>query len=212
MFKNSIIITEKDDIFYSLSNYKTVIIKNKLNINKYKEIFNEYKNKANIIIDSRLSEIIIYSILLNGVSVYVYNVDNSKIDNLFRWVKNIFHINPCSFNIKYIKQISFLFIFVNFYLKNYNIQWNTNYAIKCVEQNMLTKYDITTEYIINYINIPIYSNDTDTKILKDCMNDIQDIFKLNNLKKITPLNKQYDINLIQTVLKHLNMVGLSLIC
>ncbi len=212
MFKNSIIITEKDDIFYSLSNYKTVIIKNKLNINKYQEIFNEYKNKANIIIDSRLSEIIIYSILLNGVSVYVYNVDNSKIDNLFRWVKNIFHINPCSFNIKYIKQISFLFIFVNFYLKNYNIQWNTNYAIKCVEQNMLTKYDITTEYIINYINIPIYSNDTDTKILKDCMNDIQDIFKLNNLKKITPLNKQYDINLIQTVLKHLNMVGLSLIC
>lgn len=212
MFKKSIIITEKDDIFYSLSNYKTVIIKNKLNINKYQEIFNEYKNKANIIIDSRLSEIIIYSILLNGVSVYVYNVDNSKIDNLFRWVKNIFHINPCSFNIKYIKQISFLFIFVNFYLKNYNIQWNTNYAIKCVEQNMLTKYDITTEYIINYINIPIYSNDTDTKILKDCMNDIQDIFKLNNLKKITPLNKQYDINLIQTVLKHLNMVGLSLIC
>ena len=212
MFKKSIIITEKDDIFYSLSNYKTVIIKNKLNINKYQEIFNEYKNKANIIIDSRLSEIIIYSILLNGVSVYVYNVDNSKIDNLFRWVKNIFHINPCSFNIKYIKQISFLFIFVNFYLKNYNIQWNTNYAIKCVEQNMLTKYDITTEYIINYINIPIYSNDTDTKILKDCMNDIQDIFKLNNLKKITSLDKQYDINLIQTVLKHLNMVGLSLIC
>lgn len=210
MFKTSIIIAEKDDIFYSLKDYKTIIIKDKFNINEFMEIYNNYKDNNNIIIDSRLIEIIIYAVILYDVSIYIYNVNNSKIDNIFRWIKNIFHINPCSFNIKYIKHILFLFIFVNYYLKPYNIRWNTNYAIKCVEQNMLSYFDITTEYIINYINIPITTNDTDTDLLKVCIEDIQNIFKLRNLKHIKQLNKQYNINLIQTALKQLSTVGVSL--
>lgn len=206
IFKETILFTEIDDIFCPIDNLTKIIVK-KYEIENFLSLYAKYKDNKNIIIDSRLIECLIYAILLYDNDIIIYNVVNNKCENIFIFSKNIFQINTNNLNMFYIKKILFLYIFINFYLKDINkVVWNNTFANKCASVYSFGEY-ITLDYIINYINIPctIDNSNNITKITKTLM----DIINFKNLKRIKPLQKIYTINEIQYALKNLLTLNIS---
>lgn len=206
IFNETILFTESDDIFCPINNLTKIIV-DKYNVEHFLSLYDSYKDSKNIIIDSRLIECLIYAILLYDSDVIIYNVINNRCENIFIFSKNIFQINANNLNMHYIRKILFLYIFINFYLKNINkVLWNNTFANKCAATYSFGEY-ITLDYIVNYINIPCTIDDT--KNIVKITDDIMNILKLKNLKHIKPLSKTYNINEIQYSLKNLLTLNVS---
>ena len=200
IFKETILFAEQDDVFCPIKHLTKILIK-RHNIDDFLKLYTEYKDTKNIIIDSRLTECLIYSILLYNSDVIIYNVINNRCENIFIYSKNLFQINANNLNMHYIKKILFLYLFINFYLKDINtIVWNNTFANKCASTYSYGEY-ITLDYIIHYINISC-TIENSTNIVKITKN-LKDIFNFKNLKIIKPLSKSFNIMEIQLSLKNL---------
>ena len=204
IFNNTVLFCENDDIFCPYENTDRIHI-SRYNITDFIINYTRYRDNYNILIDSRLIECIIYGILYFDNDILVYNVVNNQCENIFEYAKIIFQMNITNLNIGSVKKLLFLYLFINYYLKDIEqITWNNNTANKCIFTN--TSNDIITlDYIIDYINIPISSTDSDiTKTTKY----IKDIIEFKNLNKIRPLPKTLTINDIQLTLKNMLTIGL----
>lgn len=207
IFKETILFAEYDDVFCPIKNLTKILIK-KYDISDFLKLYAQYKDTKNIIIDSRLVECLIYGILLYDSDIVIYNVINNKCENIFTFCRNLFQINASSLNMYYIKKILFLYLFVNFYLKDINtVVWNNAFANKCANIYSYGEY-ITLDYIINYINISCTINDG--KNINKITNIINDVINFKNLKHIKPFPKMYSIMEIQLVLKNLLMLNVAI--
>lgn len=131
IFKETILFAEKDDVFCPIKNLTKILIK-RYDIADFLKLYSQYKDTKNIIIDSRLIECLIYGILLYDSDIVIYNVINNRCENIFMFSRNLFQINANNLNMHYIKKILFLYLFINFYLKDINtIVWNNAFANKC---------------------------------------------------------------------------------
>ena len=204
IFNSTVLFCENDDIFCPFIKTERVFI-NRYDISGFLSAYNEYKNNNNIIIDSRLTECIIYGILYYDNDLLIYNIGNNRCENIFEYAKMTFQMNTTNLNIGSIKKLVFLYLFVNYYLKDVEqISWNNNTANKCVFTN--TSNDIITlDYIISYINIPTSST---TKDITKTTKQIKDIIEFKNLNKIRPLPKILTLNDIQITLKNMLTLGM----
>ena len=200
IFKETILFAEVDDVFCPVKNLTKILIK-RYDIADFLKMYTENKDKKNILIDSRLIECIIYAILLYDSDVVIYNVINNRCENIFVFSKNLFQINANNLNMHYIKKILFLYLFINFYLKDINkIVWNNTFANKCASTYSYGEY-ITLDYIVHYINISctIENGKNITKIT----NSLKSIIDFKNINTIKPLSRTYSIMEIQLALKNL---------
>ena len=200
IFKETILFAESDDVFCPVKNLTKILIK-RYNIADFLKMYADYKDTENIIIDSRLTECLIYSILLYDSDIIIYNVVNNRCENIFMYSKNLFQINANNLNIHYIKKILFLYLFIHFYLKDINtIVWNNTFANKCASSYSYGEY-ITLDYVINYINISCTIDNS--KNITKITNNLKEIINFTNLKTIRPLSKTFNIMEIQLALKNL---------
>ena len=199
MFINSILISERDDISSAIIPNCVKVVLNKTNITTLYNTIEAHKNKSNIIIDSRCSEFIVYSFFRYGVDVYIYNVLNNLIENIFIWAKNTIKYNINAYNMIYTKKILFLYLFYNYYMK-----YTTNKpffqpaeAHKTVAK---TSSDIIKiDFILEFINRPYTTNDFDN----DVYNTVLSIVSFTNLDNIQPLPKETTLANIQATLSML---------
>lgn len=206
IFNNTVLFCENDDIFCPYINSERIHIR-RYDVSNFLNTYNKYRNNNNIIIDSRLTECIIYGILYFDNDLLIYNVVNNQCENIFEYAKITFQMNTTNLNIGSIKKLVFLYIFINYYLKDIDqISWNNNTANKCIFTNSSNDI-ITLDYIVDYINIPTSSTTKDiTKMTKY----IKDIIEFKNLNTIKPLPRTLTTNDIQITLKNMITLGLMI--
>ena len=199
MYTNSLFICEKDDISCdTIPNCKRIVI-TKINITELYKTIDEYINNTNIYIDSRCSEFIIYSFIKYSIYVYIYNVINNRIENIFIWARNIIKYNINTYNIIYVKKILFLYLFFNYYMKFITdkpfFQPSEAHKVISSSSNDIIKVD----FILKYINQPFTINDFD----KDVYTMVFNIVDFKNLDNIQQLPKEVSLKNIQASLSTL---------
>lgn len=199
LFNNSILLCEQDDIFCVIDNCEYIKV-DKSNIKQIYDIYEEYKNKSNILIDSRCVEIIIYCYFKYLHNILIYNVINNHIDNVFTWSRYLLKINGNLFNIIYLKKILFLYLFSILYLKN--IQNKPSFSSNIATNIITDSYSsdiITLDFLISFINKSYSTNKFNEKLYKELYN----IISLKNISNVKPLPKTVTINEIQNCLANL---------
>ncbi len=198
-YKETIYFREKDDTYCSIPDTRIILI-NPLKISSFFELYDTYKNEYNIVIDSRLEWIIIYGILRYETNILIYNILSNTVINIFSWCRLKMSIMNCEINVSFTKKILLLYLFVNYYLKDCRIHWNSNDAINAIKQSGDNNNYITLDYIIIYIN-----NNESSKLkieMTDLSKSIASIFMFNNLSEIQSIGK-YKISDIQNILRYL---------
>ena len=196
LFKDTIFITVDDDIYFFIENSETYIV-DKYNIENILNIIRNNVMNKNIIIDSRLTEGIIYSFIYYDVNVLIYNIVDNTIMNIFNWGRLLLQLNTNTFNVVYMKKMLFLYLFVTYYLHNIsNISWKNKFAEKIIMNDK--EYCLTKSYIINYINVT-----SSMECNNDLLFEVNNILTFHNLQCIKPIDKTFTINDIQSTLKKL---------
>ena len=199
MFINNIIITDRDDISCSIiPNCSKIILDNK-NIKRLYDTIEEHKNKNNIIIDSRCVEFIIYSFFKYTVDIYIYNVINNKIENVFIWVRNIIKYNVNVYNIVYMKKILFLYLFYNYYMRFIPNKpfFQPSEAHRIISKTSSDIIDIN--FILEFINKPYTTNDFNNNVYEHILH----ILNLSNLDNIEQFEEFVTLANIQAALSML---------
>lgn len=208
MFVNSILITERDDVSYMVIHCCKKIVLNKNNITALYNTIDAYKNNNNIIIDSRCSEFIIYSFFKYTIDIYIYNVINNVIENVFIWTKHTIKYNINAYNVVYVKKILFLYLFYNHYMKYITSKpfFQPAEAHKTVAKT--SSDTIKIDFVLEFINRPYTTNDYDN----DVYNIMLSIVNFTNLDNIEPLPKTFTLANIQAVLSMLVSMDYVLKC
>lgn len=199
LFNNSILLCEHDDIFCVVDNCEYIKV-SKNNIQQVYDIYEKYKNKSNILIDSRCVEIIIYCYFRYGHNVLIYNVINNHIDSVFTWARYLLKINGNLFNITYLKKMLFLYLFSTLYLKN--ISNKPLFSSNAASNIILDTYNsdvITLDFIISFINTSYSSITFNESLYKELYN----IVTLKNIANVHPITSNVTINDIQNCLANL---------
>ena len=194
-FSRTIYITEKDNVFVNVERYEPYLLKSSRSVSEALRVFDENRNKANIIVDSRLTEIVIYLILKFGREVVIYDVNVNRFCTVFSWSRSLLLLNINLFNEEYLKKILFMYLLIVYYFRE---AWNGNKANEVIQQNNSKLFRIS--YIVEYLNIATGSSTFNTTLY----NSIDSILSFRNLNGIVPVNKlQFKTVDIQTVLKQI---------
>jgi len=195
-YKKTYFVTELDDIFFNVRDYISFKV-DRHDVDNVLQLYENEIDKSTIIIDSRLTEIIIYAFMKYEHNIIVYNVSDNRFITIFDWSRITLLLNINSFNIEYLKRLLFLYLLIVFYFQE---SWNSNRAKDILMQNKNEYFFISD--IIEYLNVSTSSAESK----KELRDQIENILQFKNLKKIMQINKnKYSIIDIQTELKSILM-------
>ena len=218
LFKRNLLFTLKDDLFINFDH--EVIIPQ--NLNHFWSIYEKERDRANIILDSRMINYIAYAVLRYEDDVLVYDVYASQTLTVYVFCSKFFNIQTNEITIHLIKQLFIAYLLFVVYVKQFNFEWNISLLLKYIktnesklnEQHMtLNIFDIlincakvksTTDirsknvykvvsYFEKYFSEEAFDSSTSEGI------DIYSEWKLNNVK-------DYEFLIALTVLKNNNFV------
>ena len=87
-YKNTIIVREVDDTYIFIPNTTTAMI-NRKDFYSYEELIEQHTS-CNIVIDSRLNTLIIYSILRYGDNTLIYNMVDRTVKNIYAFLSTYY--------------------------------------------------------------------------------------------------------------------------
>lgn len=216
LFQNTLLFREVDDTFIFFPCQIELIDQNDLP--KFWEIYDEYKDCSNILIDSRLSLLISYAAIKYGEDLLIYDPYTTKIKTIYYYCSDYFKIQTNELTIHQIKQVFILKLLLSYFLYYLEIPWNVNNVIKNIKQMNETisssKFSnmILIDVLINYIGIKKVSV-IDKNNIKQLCNLIYENFSINafDSKKAKRINKwkvdnlsQYEFYVTLTILKNNN--------
>lgn len=187
--KTLIIAPDTEPIYYPFQDYKLIKLKNVVDgVN----IIEKYMNKINILIDSRLKNLVLICFLNYGDETLIYNVHNNNITVASEYINSsaMFNLNNNIIHTVNGEKLIYLYLFCN-YVVDFNLQWSINKAINSLNKNNIV------ELILNYIGVHEIIK-TDSENQNEYINEIENIVK-NKFKK--PINKSIkNINSLYTLL------------
>ena len=145
LLSKSILIRSKDDTFLTFD--CTVIIIDEYDLSTFWKCINEHKQDHNIILDSRLTWLILYSILKYENDMLIYNVYNSRIITIYRYFSELSGITINELSMYRIKQITILKLLLSHFLYNFDISWNISNIIKNI--NKFTNKTVSTKISVD---------------------------------------------------------------
>lgn len=187
--KTLIIAPDTEPIYYPFQDYKLIKLKT---IVDGVDIMEKYMNKINILIDSRLKNLVLICFLNYGDETLIYNVHNNNITVASEYINSstMFNLNNNIIHTVNGEKLIYLYLFCN-YVVDFNLQWSINKAINSLNKNNIV------ELILNYIGVHEIIK-TDSENQNEYMNEIENIVK-NKFKK--PINKSVkNINSLYTLL------------
>lgn len=192
--ENTILIREIDDTYIS-GKYKIIICKN-TDINKLFNIFNKYRETHNILIDKRLDICIIYLLLKYNDDIFIYDINNNVILNIYQYSIDKYNLNKNDLNLEFIKKINIVYLLFQFYFKNSCINWNLTLLLKYMKLDN-SNYYFKLDFLINYLGRLSYEK-IDSEKIKQLCKQIHKIFKYdgNEIKEF----EKYSINEISSAL------------
>lgn len=155
LFQNTVLIREVDDTFIFFPCQIELIDQNDLQ--KFWEMYDEYKDCSNILIDSRLNLLISYAAIKYGENLLIYDPYTAQIKTIYYYCSDYFKIQTNELTINQIKQLFILKLLLSHFLYYLEIPWNVNNAVKNIKQinemNNTSKFSNVTliNALINYV-------------------------------------------------------------
>lgn len=179
-------------------------------------------SKVNVLIDSRLTCLLAYITLKYSDKIFIYNVFNAKIINIYRFYSELFNISINELSLGRIKLLVCIKLFISHFIKQLNIQCNAVNIAKFINnlsnnnksknficiitncigikhQNEVNKENINTlvELFTKYFSIEIL-NKYENNIIREW--DLQKINIYEIMVMLSLLiNKNYSLSLIESI-------------
>ena len=131
LFKRNIIFTMKDDLFINFE-HETFIPQN---LNDFWIKYEAERSKANIILDSRMTNYIAYATLKYEDDVLIYDVYTGNNITIYAFSSKFFNVQTNEITIHLIKQLFVGYLLFVVYVKQFNFEYNTSIMLKYIKAN-----------------------------------------------------------------------------
>lgn len=135
-FKDTVVFRENDDTFITFPH--TLELISPVNLSQFWSAYEKYKHTHNIVIDSRMQLLIMYSALAYADELIVYNPYTTKIVNLYDFCSDLFKISAAELNIRQIQELFIMKMVISYFLYDNGISWQVNQIISNLKE--LHKY------------------------------------------------------------------------
>lgn len=149
-FKDNYIISLVDDLFINFEH--TLFIPK--NLGDFWKFYEEHKQSANILIDSRCVNYIAYAILQYEDNVIIYDVYTGLCVSVYVFCSKFFNIQTNEITISQIKQLFVAYLLFSVFVKSFDFEWNTLSIIKCIKSNDL-KINMLNNVNLNIFDVLI---------------------------------------------------------
>ena len=189
LFADTILVRAVDDTFLTFE-CKVEII-NEFDLAKLWRTIEENKNKCNVIIDSRMTWLILFAILKYENDVLIYDVYRTRIITVYRYFAKLSGISIDELSISKIKHITILKLFISHFAREYEIQWKITDIIK--NMNKFTNKFVETR--LSDGNLRYHEQTNTNKFINNILN-YMGILRTNkvdpeNIEKLKSLIKKY---------------------
>lgn len=169
----------------------------------YKYLFDlieQYSDEYNIIIDSRMSFLILISYFRFGDALIVYDVMRLKMSRILQTMSDY---NSTIFYSIYGKRILMLKLFIDWYFKSHSMNWSSDKALQIV-----TKEKTLTDSLIDYIGVRQMMGDR--LRIASCINRFLELMNSNFISSPDQF-KEFSIDYIYSALIAMRENGNGLI-
>lgn len=125
----SVIIRENNDTLITFEHEKIIIV-DKDDIVEFFKIYDEMKQKYNVIIDLRMTHIIWYFIAYHGNEVLIYDPNKCKVLTLYEYLPQHYFISGYELPIRKLKIFFKTMLILSYYFSHIGIAWNVNIVIE----------------------------------------------------------------------------------
>lgn len=131
-FAQTVIFREADDTYIGFP-HQTVTI-SPVNLTKFWFYYEKYKTDYNIVLDSRLQLLIMYTTIAYADELIVYNAYTAKVVNLYDYCSELFKIAASELNIRQIQELFIMKMVISYYLYDQGIPWQVNQIINNLKE------------------------------------------------------------------------------
>ena len=161
---NTIIITSKFPIliYYPIQNHEEVFV-NEFDFDKVNTFIEKLYKKVNIIIDSRLSYLILATALSYQDYCLIFDIEDNTVKNVYQYLGSHTVLDLRGLYLYTVngKKLIDLYMFIKHFCTNLSIIWNTDRGIEICDHN-----NSFVDIVLNYIGIQKFIKVDETVIAK----------------------------------------------
>jgi len=159
MHRENILLRPDDSTFITFA--CTVQIIDPHNLGELWKICKSNPDK-NIILDSRLVELIIYMCMKYSDYALIYDVNTCEINTIYEFGTTILNSQITELNLSQLIKMLILKLCVSYYLQDLGLNWNVSKAMEIVKLDTSTIFSLSI--LLNYVGIHVTSDTTISSI------------------------------------------------
>lgn len=186
LHKYSCIVRESNDTFIPFNDHHVEVI-NAMSFGEYMSVYEKYKDKENVIIDSRLEYIILMAFIKYKLNLLIYDPYRLIVCGPIEYFSTAMYVEATDLMISEIEKYCIGKLILNYAFSHLRIRWNKDIAISAMRKNNLhnIRYEIAYMIIMMMNTADAIKIDRDKikavyKLYDDIMNGI-DIKCLKNI-------------------------------
>lgn len=130
---NTCLVREKDDTFIPFKVDKLVCI-NPLSIEEFKRATKDKEDMFNIIIDNRLTYIILMSFLHNGLDVLIYDPYKLTVSSIIEYFTTTMYVEAAAMSIEELRLYSIAMLVIKYGVPHLRIRWASEEVIRAIQK------------------------------------------------------------------------------